>query len=62
MCQHGKRRYLSIRTTIFMLMSFISIFVGSIQEDEFSKQITGAGDIKRYTSQREIFSKQRIGI
>ena len=56
MCQHGKRRYLPIRTTFFMLMSFISVFVESIQEYEFSKQTTGAGDIERYISQRETFS------
>ena len=40
----------------FMLMSFISVFVESIQEDEFSKQTTGADDIKKDAAQRGTFS------
>lgn len=40
----------------FTLMSFISVFVESIQEDEFSKQTTGADDIKKDATQRGTFS------
>ena len=41
---------------IFKLTSIISVFVKSIQEDEFSNQITGTDDIKRDAAQRGTFS------
>ena len=43
-CQHGKRHCLPFELH-FYANEFISVFVGSIQEDEFSKQTTGADDI-----------------
>ena len=47
---------LSLFELYFTLMSSISVFVKSIQEDEFSNQITGTDDIKRDAAQRETFS------
>ena len=54
-CRHGKNDTVSHSNYIFKLTSFISVFVESIQKDEFSKT-TGADDIKKDAAQRGTFS------